>query len=192
MQKTMLIYPLIACLVLLNSCSDNDGCSEKEPESYPLSQQYKGLICYSGFDTLRFLSEKNETITFIGQGRKDYEYSEIVGSPDCTYKKIYGGQSIRFSNNMGDDVIDLWYDSKGEFFVELYNNQKDFSGKFSYPYKLFTRSDIGDTLLVNSKKYANTFRFGSLSTNQDTLNYSKDVGILRIKLYTGETFGIIK
>jgi hypothetical protein len=106
MQKTILIYPLIACLVLLNSCSDNDGCSEKEPESYPLSQQYKGLICYSGFDTLRFLSEKNETITFIGQGRKDYEYSEIVGSPDCTYKKIYGGQSIRFSNNMGDDVID--------------------------------------------------------------------------------------
>ncbi|MFN6081695.1 MAG: hypothetical protein ACK44P_02800, partial [Bacteroidota bacterium] len=71
-------------MIILTSCSDNDGCSEKEPEIYNLSPSDKKLITYSGKDTIKFLTETNETLSFIGQGRNSFTYTEQLGQGSCT------------------------------------------------------------------------------------------------------------
>lgn len=182
--------PFAFLLIILTSCSDNDGCSEKEPEIYNLSPSDKKLITYSGKDTIKFLTETNETLSFIGQGRNSFTYTEQLGQGSCTYERHFEGEKIKYANLTNGDQIDIKYDSRRDVYIEFYNNLKDYGGDFNNPLVGFTPPPPFDftDLNINNQLYSDVRRFYSTWNPNDTLLYSIQFGIIKVRLAPNKLF----
>lgn len=211
MHKSIPIYQLITCLILLSliffsSCSDNDPCNNspsKETIIY-LGSANKAAIPYrpDGKDTLVYISDVGDTAILFGIGAKTYFEREWVrrdADPDCgqgdynlleTLEYTFEGSknkplySISFKAYLWRRYADSEYGDLGGFVI----NESIRSGTINKDYD----PDVGLASLNNINYYTSKVNIKGIDFTGNEVNkklaedtliiYNKNYGILQINL----------
>lgn len=198
-SKTLLV-PLLFYLAIFIGCSDEPSCPDAKEEYRYMPEEYKQILPYTGFDTLRFLTNTNDTITCIGQGRTTFFEANYLRdpNPDCNvltkinyegYKDNYGGIIIEQGQSPIASYNNAWYRNfkinwMGNIisFYTTYIGAKDGdSTDSSYKYH--------DSIMIKNYTYSNVSEFTDIKGNQLFIN--KQNGILQLNKITNNIFWVI-
>jgi hypothetical protein len=129
-NKTPLIFSLSLLLALAFGSCKTPPCPEYEVKvdtSYIPFMDKEPLESYHGFDTLKFLTEKGDTITFIGQGENiGYNKVDNYAEDNCSTKSTTYKQFIGYTFYPIHD-----YPSEIEYYISRDLNSK-WGGVFLY------------------------------------------------------------
>ena len=186
-------------LILLTSTffscrKDDDTPCDSKDYHYNLSEEDKSKVPYTGYDTLVFVSNTNDTAICIGQGKKQFYLRTVIPNytiNNCTIPSTdnYEAYNYKFSSNNDKFSIDfnMYKDSKAgiglisETIEIKFNEIVDF---------LFYIDDIGkirkknylDSLEINKYFYKNVhFSFQNFKLDLHKIFYNKEFGILKIQ-----------
>lgn len=167
-------------------CSDDNNCPDAKEEYRYMPEEYKKILLYTGFDTLRFLTNTNDTITCIGQGRTTFFEANYVRdpNPDCNvFTKInyegYKDQFNEFEISQSYSPIppyDYWIAS----FKINWRDAKFTFDNLAIGKPVEAVNYFHDSLIVNNTKYYNVTDFKG-NTGNDRIFINRPNGI--IKLY---------
>jgi hypothetical protein len=120
-MKTILYSSILVCIGLISlftlySCQRPDGSDDKPcvstTENYYLSDAEKNTLPYTGFDTIRMVSNLGDTIQCIGNGKqffKTYEFVPYI-KPSCGNtgtEKYYEAYKITFIDSTRKEDIEI-------------------------------------------------------------------------------------
>ncbi len=158
------------------------------------------LESYHGFDTLKFLTEKGDTITFLGQGlhtgfkQKD-NYAEDYCSTKSTTFKQFVGYTFYPVNEYPSEIqyyvaTDLNYSHGIDFYIII--NKVTFWEIPILPKPGNIRYING--LVINSKTYNNVLKIHKEydQIGKSFIYYSKVEGIIQVNFENGSTLTKIK
>lgn len=213
-MKTLLYSTILVCtglisLFILQSCQRPDGSDDKPcvstTENYYLSDAEKNTLPYTGFDTLRMVSNLGDTIQCIGKGKQTFYINELqkYANPACGNtgtEKYYEACKMTFKDSTKNiEIVTVTY------FRNIINDkigltrdiETTFRGaKYHIPVSHLSNRDvysyIGDTLLYG-KKYSSLnmiTRSFPTDTNSHIL-ISKSRGLIQIQLNPNEIWTIL-
>jgi hypothetical protein len=184
------------------SCKERP-CPEYEVKvdtSYIPLMDKEPLESYHGFDTLTFLTEKGDTITFLGQGpntgfkQKDNYAEDYCSTKSTTFKQFTGYTFYPISQYASDIqyYIARALSHKNGIDFNVLINKLTFSTSPSLP-KLGSPSYIHN-LNINGNVYDNVmkiFKNGNIN-EKSFIYYSKVNGIILIQFSDGSSLTKIK
>ena len=195
---TPIFFSLNLLLMIFGTSCKERPCPDYEVKvdtSYVPLMDKEPLESYHGFDTLKFLTEKGDTIIFLGQGlhtgfKKKDNYAEDDCSTKSTTFKQFIGYTFYPVNEYPSEIQyyvarDLNY-SVGSFFYIIINKVQ-FIRFPDFP-PLNNPAYIND-LEINGNLYNNVLRVNKdqiLNANS-YLYYSKADGIIQINFENGNT-----
>lgn len=103
--QTLFVAPLF--ILTFNSCKD-DCVNDKDiiMDLYP--QNIAKVMPYTGNETLRFLKNKSDTISFVGEGRKTSYSREQTQSPCIEFEQLQN-MNVSFHSSKNDETIGYDY-----------------------------------------------------------------------------------
>ena len=192
MKNLYLILTLAITSLWLYSCDPNkqDACQDSY-KTVNLTDFQKTRCPYSGYDTLVFVSNQNDTAYCYGKGKRTYYITkEEASSPDChnynkneTVEYSYTSNNTKFTDKLlitigfGGSISEsftiklnniLW----GEY-VNTINDQT-----YTYPIKAFNKS-------YSCKLFSN-------SNPEDSLFYNHTDGIVRVTFSNQLRWDVLK
>ncbi len=208
--STILVCIGLISLFILQSCQRPDGSDDKPcvstTENYYLSDAEKNTLPYTGFDTIRMVSNLGDTIQCIGTGKQFFKTYEFVpySKPSCGNtgtEKYYEAYKIIHSDFVRNiNVVIILYKKHSVLNVE---RDSDFEISFKSQSNYFYANQISDPkaqiyvgdINVNGKTYNNVSksRFSSYSI-YDTTSFAlvnKQNGIIQIQLNPNEIWTIL-
>ena len=158
------------------------------------------LESYHGFDTLKFLTEKGDTITFLGQGpntgfkQKDNYAEDYCSTKSTTFKQFVGYTFYPVNE----------YPSEIQYYVAT-----DFNYSYGIDFNIIINKVIflegpilpkpGNSLyinglIINSKTYNSVLKIPKKydKTVKSFIYYSKVEGIIQVNFENGQTLTKIK
>jgi hypothetical protein len=158
------------------------------------------LESYHGFDTLKFLTEKGDTITFLGQGlHTGFKQKDNYAEDDCSTKSTTFKQFIGYTFYPVNE-----YPSEIQYYVSRNLNTKNginfyiLINKFTF----YTFPDLPPltnpvyihNLEINGELYNNVYKVYRNFDPKDNnyIYYSISDGIIKVVFPSGETLSKIK
>ena len=202
-NKTPIIFSLNLLLVLaLGSCK-TPPCPDYvvRVDTAIVPEIYKEpLESYHGFDTLKFLTEKGDTITFLGQGlHTGFKQKDNYAEDDCSTKSTTFKQFVGYTFYPVNE-----YPSEIQYYVSRNLNTKNginfyiLINKFTF----YTFPDLPPltnpvyihNLEINGELYNNVYKVYRNFDPKDNnyIYYSKSDGIIKVVFPNGETLSKIK
>lgn len=171
---------------------------------YQLSEDQKRILPYTGYDTIRFVSNTGDTLTCIGQGKQYFSTQkfEPYSDPGCgnhgTYSN-YEAYKIEFVDAIQNEKIELiHYDfaltGRYKGGSTIYVTYKNGNGATSdYQISRPTASNFLGSIEISGLVYNNVTKAESdpLDTAQFVL-VNKTDGILKIQLNNTESWEFIQ
>ncbi len=182
-------YLLLFFFISIISCrkdSSSGSCGGRNTYNY-LNEADKTKVPYNGFDSLVFVSNKNDTAICIGKGKEVYFNNyKINSNPDCQpdylcNEVIEYKYSSKIDNKLNFIVsLKSWdYDGSADV-LKIYFDNKVLGTIFSYlDTKYYSNHNVNGTLKSGLMFYEDT----SYST---TFFYNLKEGILQFKTPTIE------
>ena len=199
-MKKLIYFILFPCMVLFINCNKSSCTGIQEGDEYTeIPEKYKvPLQSYTGFDTLKFKSEKGIIYTFYGQGLDSgYKIRTTTSDSYCTYTNhehrryyYYLFKSVTYPDL--EYVVTCAIDNNGVPDLEININN------YIY-YRFATLPGIGSSgylnnIVIDSITYNNVLKifenFDAKST--EFLYYSLKEGIIKIFYKDGKTLTKIK
>lgn len=187
--KFTTLLALLATTLLLANCKGEPSCPDAQVSTRYMSEEYKKILPYTGFDTLYFLSNTNDTIECIGQGRSTFFEPNSVRemNPDCNvyYTTNYEGYKDDYSkfeiihSSSPIPPYDYWSSS---FKINWETCKFNF-----YTFSVGKKTDntnFYDSLVINKIWHYKVTEFKGFN-NSDRLFINRSNGI--IKLYNAST-----
>ncbi len=188
-QKMKLFLLSILFVMLLQSCTKDNKCSDSKDViiNYNIADSNEAKIPYTGTDTLVFISDKGDTATLIGQGKKTI-YTQIIKSvnDDCTKSTIYNYENLKcifigenkfLTNFQYCSYMDNKVQSPSLTTITLYSNGNIIANS-SYEF-LYSREIPDDSVLLS-----NIFYKGNYINYNKTALFNSQLGIIKfIDLY---------
>ncbi len=188
-------------LILFGTSCKERPCPEYEVrvDTQFVNEFYRvPLLSYHGFDTLNFLTEKGDTITFLGQGINSVYFKvDNYGEDKCstkstTYKQLVGYTFFPLSNYPSEIEYNITDgQNRGINFYIIIN------GTTFYTYSILPAN--------GSSEYTNNLNFNGITYNyvlkikknriineKSFIYYSKDAGIIQINFENGHSLTKIK
>ncbi len=158
------------------------------------------LESYNGFETLKFLTEKGDTITFLGQGlHMGYKQKDNYAEDDCstkstTYKQFEGYTFYPLSNYPSEIQYYVSRDLNSEWGVDFYIiiNKVTY---YTAPFLPNPGSSVYiNGIIINGITYNNVYKIYRNYDFKDKyfIYYSKTDGIIQVVFPSGETLSKIK
>lgn len=176
----------IFLLQILVACKDD--CQNYKPkDNYnAIDESELSLVPYKGFDTLVFLRNNTDTITFYGSGKNKIittESGDLGGCGPTSYEHNDNYRYTFSSNTIQDKIIiELIYP---EYF-NCYFKNKVFKIPMVYLNAPFNLNEI----ILNNVAYKDiTF---IPREPKDTLYYDNEVGMIKFGFQSGEQWTLIK
>lgn len=197
-NKIPLIFSLNLLFALAFGSCKTPPCPEYEVkvDTAFISEARKApLQSYHGFDSLKFLTEKGDTITFIGQGKNiGYIKVDNFAEDNCstksnTYKQYEGYTFYPLSNYSSEIEYYISRDlnsNSGTYFYILTNKFTFYTSSFLPP---LDNPIYFHNLSIENEIYNNVLK---IYQNYDPkkksfIFYSKDDGIIQINFENGQT-----
>jgi hypothetical protein len=165
----------------------NDCKNYKPRNDYnAISQGYLNLVPYSGYDTITFLHNFLDTITFLGTGKKKIVTQENGNLGGCGPATIEHNDNYQYnfvSNSIQDKLI-IEISFPGYF--DCYFKNKGFKipmSSMSWPFDL-------DSIVINERKIKDINYIPRVP--KDTLYYNNEIGIVKFGFQSGEQWTLIK
>jgi hypothetical protein len=173
--------------VLMISCCQSPCDDNRHIDKDQFSIFYPGYVPFSGIDTLLFLKNGTDTITYIGQGKNIYFQEVNRPDNDCSVKYRLLNHSITFKNkfNINDLYVHYYIYSETNAWRDFYEWQ--FSNIKIGPNEAFSSSRHTTTMQILGRTYQYIEGVTSNTNQDDSLyfNYNLDdepeVHIVRIK-----------
>ena len=103
------LFSIITLIMFTQSCTKNINCGDTNDMiyTYNVADSNKAKIPYSGYDTLIFISDKGDTATLIGQGKKTYYTTKTtnIGNADCPKNEIGKYENVEFVFNSTNKFV---------------------------------------------------------------------------------------
>jgi len=182
--KGMKLLSILLMFIFTQSCTKDNKCSDSKDViiNYNIADSNKAKIPYTGTDTLVFISDKGDTATLIGQGKKTI-FNQIVKTvnDDCTKSTIYNyekmdinfiGENILF-NKILYRVAKTSFDPIGLTGLEIYFNDNYRVGS-TIEY-VFYNMNIEDSIKINGNYIS-----GGFIDNEKKILYNMQFGLLKL------------
>lgn len=176
--------------MLTQSCSKDNNCGDTSDviNNYIIEDSNKAKMPYTGTDTLVFISDKGDTATLIGQGKKTYyiiKKTNISGG-DCEKNEINNYERVEY-NFSGIDttikamqiIINSTEKYLNENFIQIFINGSKYSD-YSTLQHLYSNKIPDDSISIFSG-----YQYGITMGNKIILFNFKQ-GILKIKDFLNE------
>ncbi|MDP1726543.1 MAG: hypothetical protein Q8M15_07145 [Bacteroidota bacterium] len=193
-MKQKLIIKLFLLNVIFSNCAGTiNNCPDKiDVKTEKITDQEKLVIPYSGNDTLVLLSNNNVKHTFIGKGITSFWLNKTIyanKNRQCAQKYELENYQINFFDSLDKNEVKI-----GIFF-DLNFNESPSDKKFVISKELdnlwigtnayfMTNTSYFDSIIVQGKPYYHIIKLigrQSNSLENDSLYYSLDYGLLRLK-----------
>ncbi|MDP3929199.1 MAG: hypothetical protein Q8R57_09265 [Bacteroidota bacterium] len=187
-HKILLIFLLFTSTFFSCRKDDDTPCDNKDYH-YNLSEEDKSKVPYTGYDTLVFISNTNDTAVCIGQGKKQYYLRTVIPNytiNNCSIPSTdnYEAYNYKFSSNNSKFNIEMNQYRKDEYGSEsiyFYFNNIFFilySTRVGNP----NSNNFIDSILIQNNWYKSV----SLTSKYfnplyDKLFYNQEFGILKIQ-----------
>jgi hypothetical protein len=202
-NKTPIFFGLNLLLILFGTSCKERPCPEylvRVDTAYISHKGKEHLESYHGFDTLKFLTEKGDTITFLGQGlhtgykQKDNYAEDYCSTKSTTYKQFEGYSFYPLSNYPSEIQYYVSRDWNSEWGVDFYIiiNKVAF---YTSPYLPSSGNSIYiNGLIINGNTYNNVYKIYRNYDPKDNnyIFYNKSDGIIQVVFPSGETLSKIK
>ncbi|MFY8190131.1 MAG: hypothetical protein ACOVK9_04135 [Bacteroidia bacterium] len=192
-HKILLIFLLFTSTFFSCRKDDDTPCDNKDYH-YNLSEEDKSKVPYTGYDTLVFVSNTNDTAVCIGQGKKQYYLRTVIPNytiNNCTIPSTdnYEAYNYKFSSNNSKFDIEInAYRKSGIGLSGSYSIQIEYNASINYILLLYQIGEkqaynFRDSVLINGKWYRDISISFIDSKKQFTpkLFYNKEFGILKIQ-----------
>jgi hypothetical protein len=187
-HKLLLIFLLFTSTFFSCRKDDDTPCDNKDYH-YNLSEEDKSKVPYTGYDTLVFVSNTNDTAVCIGQGKKQFYLRTVIPNytiNNCSIPSTdnYEAYNYKFSSNNSKFNIELDQYKKNENGLEYIFFQ------FNKIYFILYNRRVGnpnsnnfiDSILVKDKWFKNvSMASRDFNSQYDNLYYNKNFGILKIQ-----------
>ena len=185
-MKTLRNLIVLGLMATTFACGDkDDGCGERKDRYYYLSADAKSKIPYTGTDTLVFVSNTGDTARCIGQGTQ-VTYESVLSAGPCPGSQEYEVNSTSYVGENQEIVITnskLIQDINIHFDNHLFIVANDVIGKTNIS---FYRSEY----IIGMITYKNVYIIEGRGSNENSLVYNSELGIIQIKLGTEKTWNI--
>jgi hypothetical protein len=187
MKNNSIIILISIFFAIINVGCLND-CKNYKPENKynAINQENLKRIPYSGYDTITFIRNNIDTISFLGIGNKKIitlEDGDLGACGPTTLENNDNYQFSFFSNSIQKKVeIEIRYPNYLDFYF-LGKRFVSHLGDLRDPYDL-------KEIVINNSTYLNITRI--LSQHQDTLYYNNENGIIKFGFQNGEQWSLIK
>jgi hypothetical protein len=190
-QKTQIIYfnsyySFLCIFIFISACKDD--CKNYKPRDVynSINEDNFKRVTYSGYDTIIFLRNNIDTISFYGTGKMKIVTLENGNLGGCGPATIEHNDNFKLnfiSNQINDKVeIEIRYPNYLDFFFK----EKRFSshlGELRDPFDL-------QEIVINNRIYKDIILiYGS---SRDTIFYNIEFGIVKIGFISGEQFSLIE
>jgi hypothetical protein len=202
-NKTPFIFSLSLLLALAFGSCKTPPCPEYEVkvDTATLNESNKEpLQSYHGFDTLKFLTEKGDTIAFLGQGKNvGYKKVDNFAEDNCSTKSTTYKQFEGYTFYPTKD-----YPSEIEYYVSRDLNSTggiyfyiiiDKIAYYRSPFLPIEGSSVYiDNFIVNGNTFNKVFKiYRNYNSNEKSyIYYNKSDGILQVNFSNGNTLSKIK
>lgn len=184
----LLLYGLLLCLLGLTSCSSEEDSSidcTSQTEYYYLDAEAKAQIPYTGYDTIRMVSNWGDTFSFIGTGKQPFttQSFELYPNPGCGNNgttKVYEAYKFLFQDSIRNKTISVEQLREGSELKIEYQNQKFLFSYYHIGNTFFKFVITHDSLTISSKKYYMVSEFTSETDSNSRLFINKKYGLLKI------------
>jgi hypothetical protein len=177
------------------SCrKDDDTPCDNKDYHYNLSEEDKSKVPYTGYDTLVFVSNTNDTAVCIGQGKKQFYLRTVIPNytiNNCSIPSTdnYEAYNYKFSSNNSKFKIDvnLYRDSKAGIGLIPKTLEAVFNDVSGF---VFYLDDIGkirkknyfDSLEIKNYSYKNVYiSFQNFMPDLYKMYYNQEFGVLKIQ-----------
>ena len=179
-EYSILIYALVISSTFFScSCKQEQTCPNPNQRTSFAQQGF--TVDYQGNESLRFLHNKSDTQTFIGQGKKTY-YTTVAGN-DLGCAQDYEACTITFINKITNDAFNYLLENK--------RYQYKFKDSIFDDFLFSTGSNI---VTINNITYSNVGYFIRKNITNDTnssyMAYTPSKAFIKIKL-NGEIWELI-
>jgi len=165
----------------------NDCKNYKPRDDYnAISQGYLNLVPYSGYDTITFLHNYLDTITFFGTGKKKIVTQENGNLGGCGPATIEHNDNYQYnfiSNSIQDKlIIEIRYPGYLDFYFKgkrFNSTLADLRAPFDLPQIIINNREYKDIILIPSRPI-------------DTTYYDIEEGIVKFGFQNGEQWTLIK
>jgi hypothetical protein len=158
------------------------------------------LESYHGFDTLKFLTEKGDTITFLGQGlHTGYKQKDNYAEDDCstkstTYKQFEGFTfypTIEYISDIQYYISKDINSNAGTNFYIIINKVTYYTSPFL---PVDGSSAYFNDIVINGNTYNKVYKIYRNYDPKDNnyIFYNKSDGIIQVVFPNGETLSKIK
>jgi len=190
-HKILLIFLLFTSTFFSCRKDDDTPCDNKDYH-YNLSEEDKSKVPYTGYDTLVFVSNTNDTAVCIGQGKKQYYLRTVIPNytiNNCSIPSTdnYEAYNYKFSSNNSKFDIDFnIYQKYGEGIGSktiniIYNNKYEFVLFLSQINKKSSDSYI-DSIITQEVWYKDvSITFLNFDKSLNRLFYNQEFGIIKIQ-----------
>jgi hypothetical protein len=187
-MKLKLPFILTNIFLALITLACKDECKNYKPrDAYnSINNENLNRVAYNGYDTIIFLRNYTDTISFYGSGKKKIVTLENGNLGGCGPSTIEHNDNFKYnfiSNLIQDKIeIEIRYPNYLDFFFK----GKRFTshlGELRDPYDL-------KEILVNKRIYKDIILiYGS---TMDTIYYNNEFGIIKFGFQSGEQWTLIK
>ncbi|MBP7511761.1 MAG: hypothetical protein KA981_07510 [Bacteroidia bacterium] len=202
-QITPIFFSLNLLLMLFGTSCKERPCPDyvvKVDTSYVPFMDKEPLESYHGFDTLKFLTEKGDTIIFLGQGlHTGYKQKDNYAEDDCSTKSTTFKQFIGYTfypvNEYPSEIqyyVSRDLNSRGGVYFYIIINKHSFHTLPFFP-------NIGNptyinNLSINGNIYNNVLKiYRNFNTKESSfIFYNKEEGIVKIIYSDGSSLSKIK
>jgi hypothetical protein len=201
-NKTPIIFSLNLLLMLFGTSCKERPC-EEEPVKVDTIRvpetRLEPLESYTGFDTLKFLTDKGDTITFLGQGLNiGYKKLDIYAEDYCSTKRVeymqFKGYTFYPTTPFLSDIqyyISPQLRSGSPFYLHIIINKCTFYRPASLP--PLSNSAYINNFDVNGTLYHNVLKIEKdYFSNNSYVYYNKTDGLLQVIFPDGSTLTKIK
>jgi hypothetical protein len=202
-NKIPLIFSLSLLLALAFGSCKTPPCPEYEVkvDTINIPETRKApLKSYTGFDTLNFLTDKGDTVTFLGQGQNTgYNKLDIYAEDNCTTKRTEFMQFIGYTfypiSNYTSDIqfyVSPQLRTGSPFHLFVLLNKISYSTFSDLP--PLTSPVYIQGLYINGHTYNNVYKiYRNFDFKEKSyIYYSLSEGIIQIVLPSNETLSKIK
>ena len=187
-MKNNLVIILISSALSLFYVGCLNDCKNYKPENNynSINQENLKRVPYSGYDTITFIRNNNDTITFFGTGKKKVIIVEDGDLGACGHTTLEYNDNYQFnffSNSIQDKVV---IEIRFPNYLDFYFLGKRFVSHLGDLREPFDFPKIG----ISNSTYFNITRI--LSQSQDTLYYNNEIGIIKFGFQNGEQWTLIK
>ena len=177
-MKIITILLVTSFLFSLSSCYYECDTSSFPKKTYLLPEEAKHIFAYSGEDTIRFLRNNADTVTYIGD-KIDTLFIESIQRTECDgniiYYEVY--ETI-FNSTINPQIfVKLNYLETDPTYIGL-SIIYDSTFSFFLDSKLASEPPNIDSININGKTYFDVYQIQRVNGTQ--LLYNKEFGILKL------------